>query len=234
MTSANAMTTQSARPVRVYVIDDHAIMRVGVREVLREIGGAVEFVGEAGDCRAAVAGAAESRPDVILLDLDLGTTSGVELIPELRQAAPASRILILTGLADEAEHLKAYRAGALGLVLKGKAMEELAPAIAKVSAGDLWFDKTLVRNLLDHGAATGAGQERGPEADKIRTLTAQERVVVSLVGEGLRNRQIGERLSIAEGTVKQHLSTIFDKLGVPDRFGLIMYAYRHNLARPPV
>lgn len=228
------MTTQSSSPIRVYVIDDHAIMRQGIKGVLSESEG-VEFVGEAGGRDAAIVGAAESRPDVVLLDLDLGNVSGIDLIPDLQRVSPQSRILILTGVSDEGVHLRAFRAGALGLVLKGRAMEELAPAIKKVSAGALWVDPTLVKGLLDDAQAAGVGpEEEGPEAARIRALTPQEREVVSLVGEGLRNKQIGERLFIAEGTVKQHLSKVFDKLGVPDRFALIMYAYRHNLARPPI
>ena len=224
------MTTESPRPIRVYMIDDHAHMRLGVKSDLAAHED-VEFVGEAGARREAVEGVAALRPDVILLDLDLGGASGLELIPDLRAASPRSRVLVLTGLTEEAAHLKAYRAGALGLVLKGRALEELVPAIRKVSADELWFDKTLVKNLLDDGRADDESPE---ESARIRTLTKQEREVVALVGEGLRNKQIGDRLSIAEGTVKQHLSTIFSKLGVSDRFALIMYAYRHGLARPPI
>ena len=227
------MTEQPSSPIRVYVIDDHAITRRGVRDLLGESEG-VEFVGEAGERDAAIAGAAESRPDVVLLDLDLGNVSGIDLIPDLKRVSPETRILILTGVSDEGVHLRAFRAGALGLVLKGRAMEELAPAIRKVSANALWVDPTLVKNLLDDGQAAGAGREEEPDAARIRTLTPQEREVVSLVGEGLRNKQIGERLFIAEGTVKQHMSKIFEKLGVSDRFELIMYAYRHGLARPPI
>lgn len=224
------MSTETPRLIRVFVIDDHAHLRLGVKSDLAAHED-VEFVGEAGGRREAVEGVAANQPDVILLDLDLGDVSGLELIPELRAASPRSRVLILTGLTDEAAHLRAYRAGALGLVLKGRALEELVPAIRKVGAGELWFDKTLVKNLLDDAGSDGASPE---ESAKIKTLTKQEREVVALVGEGLRNKQIGERLSIAEGTVKQHLSTIFGKLGVTDRFALIMYAYRHGLARPPI
>ncbi|HLL76956.1 MAG TPA: response regulator transcription factor [Pyrinomonadaceae bacterium] len=228
------MTTQSPSPVRVYVVDDHAIMRRGVKDVLRECEG-MECVGEAGERDAALAGAAETRPDVILLDLDLGNVSGIDLIPELRKASPASRVLILTGLSSEAVHLKAFRAGARGLVLKGKAEEELAPAIRKVIADRLWIDPALVESLLDEGADAATGWESDPEATRIKTLKPREMEIISLIGEeGLSNARIAERLFIAEGTVKQHLNNIFEKLGVTDRFALIMYAYRHGLARPPI
>lgn len=220
-------------PIRVLLVDDHAILRSGVR-LLLESGGGMRVVGEAADRQQAVALARREQPDSILLDLDLPGTHGLELLPELLAAAPSARVIILTGVNDPEAHASAMRLGARGLVRKEKAPEVLLKAVEKVHHGELWLDRSLLTSLLDERA--GAGNHRRPnvEAVKIASLTEREREVVSLIGEGLKNKQIAERLFISEGTVRNHLTTIFGKLDVSDRFELMMYAYRHDLAKPPI
>ena len=124
------------------------------------------------------------------------------------------------------------RAGALGVVLKGNATDELPPAVRKVRGGQLWFDRAMLRGLVEERPREARAED--PGRARLASLTRRELEIISLVGEGLRNRQIGERLFISEGTVKQHLAAVFGKLGVRDRFELIMYAYRHGLASPPL
>jgi len=219
------------KPIRVFLIDDHEVLRAGVR-LLIESDAAMEVVGEAGSYKTALPLIQSLQPDVTLLDLDLGGgPTGLDLLPQLLAAAPAARVIILTGILEEAEHMCAMRAGAAGLVLKRNAVKEVAKAVRKVYEGELWFDQTLLRNLWKDRSHKG---KVNPETGRISSLTAREREVIRLLGRGLRNKQIGERLFISDGTVRQHLTSIFGKLGVSDRFELIMYAYRHGLAEPPL
>jgi DNA-binding NarL/FixJ family response regulator len=121
----------------------------------------------------------------------------------------------------------------VGLVLKEKAAEVLLKAIERVHAGEVWLDRTLLASVLGDLTRASLKQPIDPEAIKIATITAREREVIGLIGQGLKNRQIGERLFISETTVRHHLTSIFGKLEVADRLELVIYAYRYGLARPP-
>jgi DNA-binding NarL/FixJ family response regulator len=122
----------------------------------------------------------------------------------------------------------------MGLVLKEKPGDVLLKAIERVHAGEIWIDRTVIASVITEMTRHSNGEEQDSEEYKINSLTAREREVVTLVGEGLKNRDIAARLFISETTVRHHLTSIFDKLGVSDRFELAIYAYRHGLARVPV
>jgi DNA-binding NarL/FixJ family response regulator len=194
---------------------------------------AMEIVGEAGDRQDALALAASVSPDIILLDLDLGGESGMSLIADLKAAATDARVIILTGLRDTEAHRRAVLAGAMGIVKKEKAAEVLISAIERVRAGDAWLDPSLVAGVLTEMTGSGKTRKDDPETEKIATLTNREREVIALVGEGIKNKEIANRLFISETTVRHHLTSIFDKLSVADRVALLIYAYRHGLANPP-
>lgn len=189
-------------------------------------------VGEAGDSTSALAAAAATRPDIVLLDLDLGDESGADLLPGLLDAVPDTRVILLTGLRDPQAHRRAILLGAVGLVLKEKAVETVLKAIEKVHAGEVWLDRAMIASILN-SRVHGERAQQGPGDKRIDALTAREREVIELIGAGLKNRQIAERLVISEATVRHHLTSIFGKLGVEDRFDLALFAYRHNLAKVP-
>ena len=191
------------------------------------------IVGEAGNRDDALALAASEHPDIILLDLDLGDDSGMALIAELTGASGNARIIILTGLRDPEAHRQAVLRGAMGIVKKEKAAEVLISAIERVHAGEAWLDPSLMAGVLTDMARSTRQKKTDPEADKIDTLTNREREVVALIGEGIKNKEIADRLFISETTVRHHLTSIFDKLGVTDRVELLIYAFRHGLANPP-
>jgi len=219
-----------AERIKLLIVDDHPIVRVGLRALFAAHTHLV-VVGEAGAPDGAVTATAKHQPDVILLDLNLGTESGLDVIDELTLHAPKARVLVLTGIADVRSHMQAMRLGAAGLVLKEKAPEVLVKAIEKVHAGEVWFDRVLMRQALAALADTTEAMRAGQEAAKVETLTPREREVIRLIGEGLKNQQIADRLFISEKTVRHHLSSIFNKLGVTDRLELVIYAYRHDLVR---
>jgi len=178
----------------------------------------------------ALALAESERPGVVLLDIDLGKENGLDFMPELMEARPEIRPLVLTGLRDLETHRRAARLGAAGVVLKEHAAEVLLKAIRKVHQGELWLDRSMMGSLVREMTQ---GPSVDAEAAKISTLTPREREVVALVGEGLKNRDIAARLFISETTVTHHLSSVFGKLGVSDRLELVIYAFGNGLAKPP-
>jgi two-component system nitrate/nitrite response regulator NarL len=226
------MSIPPSQSVRVLIVDDHGIMRAGLRMLLESQSG-IMVVGEASSCADALALATCTQPDVIVLDLDLGGENAVESIPTLLRTAPETRILVLTGLRDPEVHRQAIRHGALGLVFKEKAVETLLQAITKVRAGEVWLEPTMIAQVLGDLTRPQLSPQTSSEATKIARLTEREREVITLVGEGLRNKHIAERLYISEATVRHHLTAIFAKLDISDRFELAIYAYQHGLAKPP-
>jgi DNA-binding NarL/FixJ family response regulator len=253
------MTTSSNHQfIRILLIDDQAIVREGLRMLLESHPGII-VVGEASDCRQAITLVKQAKPDVILLDLDLGNAGGHDCLEELATLSPESRVLVLTGLYDLDLHQAAISRGAMGLVRKLEAAEVLVKAIKKVYAGEVWLDGALMARLLEElwrereressnpAYSPPDSERRIPEAPppqtiqvspeervKMASLTDREREVVTLIGEGLRNQQIADRLCISVITVRHHLSSIFSKLGVSDRFELAIYAYRNGLAKLPL
>jgi len=191
------------------------------------------LVGEAANRQDGLALAASEQPDIILLDLDLGDDSGIDIIPELLELSRDARIIILTGVRDPKVHHKAVLLGAMGLVSKEKAAEVLIRATERVHAGEAWLDPAIVAGVLSEVSPAGRAKKADRDAEKIATLTRREREVVELVGQGMKSQEVADRLCISETTVRHHLTSIFDKLEVSDRVELLMFALRHGLASPP-
>jgi two-component system nitrate/nitrite response regulator NarL len=226
------MPLANPSPLRVLLIDDHAIVRAGLHMLLESRPG-LRVVGEAATRSDALVITAREQPDIILLDLDLGGNSSLEFLPDLLTAASAARVLVLTGVRDPVLHRRAVRLGARGVALKEKkAAEVLLQAIEKVHAGEIWLEPAVVAEAFGEMASRGTSTQQDPEAAKIARLTARECKLIALVCEGLTNRQIARRLFRSEGTVRNSLSVIFEKLEVTDRLGLVLYASRHGLAKP--
>jgi two-component system nitrate/nitrite response regulator NarL len=226
------MTTMSdatLEPIRILIVDDHAVVRAGLRMLIDQ-DPAMKVIGVAGNGAEALALAASEQPNMIILDILLGDEDGLTLLPELREAATDARVLVLTGLRSSESQRRAIVAGAMGVVLKEHAVEVLIKAINKVHQGEVWLDRSMMGSVLDEMTQ---GPDIDPEKAKIASLTERERQVVALIAEGLKNKQIGERLFISETTVTHHLSSIFSKLGVSDRLELIIYAFRNRLAQLP-
>ncbi len=220
----------AAPPIRIVLVDDHALVLAGLRMLIESQPG-LAVTGEASTPDQALAVVARERPEIVLLDLDLAGRSGLDLIPDLRTASPASRIVVLTGLRDAAAHQQAVRSGARGVVLKEMAADVLVKAIEKVHAGEAWLNRTMIADVL--AELPRVNEKENPEAPRIRSLSAREREVLALIGEALSNKRIAERLCITETTVRHHLTSIFAKLGVSDRLELLVYAHRHKLVPPP-
>lgn len=223
------MSASASVPISVLIVDDHAVVRAGLRMLIDQDPD-MKVTGVAGNLSEALATAAGDQPNIIILDIVLGDEDGLSILPQLREVAPNARVLVLTGLRSSESQRQAMRAGAMGIVLKEHAAEVLIKAIKKVHHGEVWLDRFTMGSVLQE--MTEEKQEN-PNKDRIASLTEREREVVSLVGEGLKNKQIAARLFISETTVTHHLSSVFSKLAVSDRLELIIYAFRHGLAKLP-
>jgi DNA-binding NarL/FixJ family response regulator len=225
----------SAHPtnsIRILLIDDHLIVRAGLSLLIESHEGMI-VVGEASTRIDAVTIAAREQPDIILLDLDMGDESGLDFLSELRDAARSARVVVLTGMRDLEAHRRAVHLGAMGLVSKDKAAEVLIKAIQKVHAGEAWLDRSLTASVLSDASHAGEVRKADSAAERIESLTDRELEVVALVCQGLKNKQIADKLFISEATVRNHLTSILSKLELSDRFDLALYCYRHHLAKPP-
>ena len=214
--------------IRLLVIDDHMVVRAGL-SMLTNHSQAFVVVGEASNKVEALA--LKVVCDMIVLDLDLDGESGLELIPDLFKRHPESKILILTGSRDRELARLAIAAGAMGIVLKVHAFEVLLKAIERVHLGELWIDHMLTTSVISGLRKTNT-PEIDPQTLKIVLLTSREREVIALIGEGLKNKAIADRLFLSETTVRHNLTSIFSRLGVTDRLELVIYAYRHGLVKP--
>jgi two-component system nitrate/nitrite response regulator NarL len=223
------MSDGTLEPIRILIVDDHAVVRAGLRMLIDQ-NPAMKVIGVAGNGAEALALAASEQPNMIILDILLGDEDGLTLLPELREAATDARVLVLTGLRSSESQRRAIVAGAMGVVLKEHAAEVLLKAIIKVHQGEVWLDRSMMGSVLDEMTQA---PEIDPEKARIASLTDRECQVIALIAEGLKNKQIGERLFISETTVTHHLSSIFSKLGVSDRLELIIYAFRNRLAQLP-
>jgi DNA-binding NarL/FixJ family response regulator len=203
--------------------DAHALTRSALGSLLANRPG-VALVGEAATLAEACCLAEQEMPDVILLYLrpDSGICGGA--VQPLQAAAPTARVLLLADVAGADLHRRAVRVGAYGVVGTDRPPESLLKAIDKVHQGEVWMERRFVADLVGPAAV-------GPGSDQVRigSLTPREREVVSLLCEGLRNKQIAERLAVTDVTVRHHLTSVFSKLGVTDRLGLMLYASRHGL-----
>jgi DNA-binding NarL/FixJ family response regulator len=220
-TTTGARNGINGADVRVVLLAAHAVVRAGIRCLLDNHG--IVVVGEASCPDDALAVTARERPDVVVIDPDSDQVT-LAAVPTVVGAAD-SRVLVLTASGDAKTHARAIELGAVGVVNKDQPAELFVRAVAKVHAGEIWLDRAKTACLLGHIARRG----RDPEEVKIETLTRREREIVDLVGNGLKNAVIAERLFISEATVRNHLTSILSKLELTDRFELAVYAYRHGL-----
>lgn len=216
--------------IRVLVVDDHAIVRQGIRQVLDDANG-FAVVAEAGDGTAALAAAALHLPDVVLLDVSLPGDTGLEVARRLKQARPATRILMLS-VYDNTEYvLEAVRAGADGYLLKDSSPAELRDAIRAVHAGDSAFSAATARQL---NAGLRQEAQRREKDDRLAQLTSREREVLRLIVEGRTNKETAATLGISHRTVETHRENILKKLGVRSVAELTRFAIETGMLREDV
>ena len=210
----------TAEKIRVFLLDDHEIVRRGLRELL-ESEGDIDVVGESGLAREAARRIPALRPDVAILDARLPDGSGIDVCRDVRTANPEIRALILTSYDDDEALFSAIMAGAAGYVLKQVRGNDLLESVRRVAAGQSMLDPAVTAQVLER-LRTGPAEDAA-----LAPLTAQERRILSLIGDGLTNRQIAEELFLAEKTVKNYVSSLLAKLGLERRTQAAVFASKH-------
>ncbi|SCK21927.1 response regulator transcription factor [Streptomyces sp. WMMB 322] len=211
-----------ADPIRVLIVDDHQVVRRGLRTFL-EVQDDIEVVGEAGDGDEGVARAEELGPDVVLMDVKMPGTDGIGALKELRRLHNPARVLVVTSFTEQRTVVPALRAGAAGYVYKDVDPDALAGAIRSVHAGHVLLQPEVAGALLSDEPGGGSGAGRGS------VLTEREREVLELIADGRSNREIARALVLSEKTVKTHVSNILMKLDLADRTQAALWAVRHGL-----
>lgn len=215
------MAEETSTRIRVYLLDDHEIVRRGIRELL-ESEGDIEVVGESGLAEEAARRIPALRPDVAILDGRLPDGSGIDVCREVRSRDASIKALILTSYDDDDALFAAIMAGAAGYLLKQVRGADLLDTVRRVAEGQSMLDPAVTAQVLDRlrsGPPTDEGRDR---------LTGQEQKILDLIAEGLTNRQIGERLFLAEKTVKNYVSSLLAKLGLESRTQAAIYATKHK------
>ncbi|HMD10989.1 MAG TPA: response regulator transcription factor [Marmoricola sp.] len=211
----------AAHPIRVYLLDDHEIVRRGIRDLL-EAEGDIVVVGESGLAQEAARRIPALRPDVAILDGRLPDGSGIDVCREVRSRSPEIAALILTSFDDDDALFSAIMAGAAGYLLKQVGGNALIDAVRRVAAGQSLLDPGVTAKVLER-------LRSGPREDPaLAQLTTQERRILDLVGEGMTNRQIAETVHLAEKTVKNYVSSMLTKLGLQSRTQAAIFSTKHQ------
>ncbi|HEV7865057.1 MAG TPA: response regulator transcription factor [Acidimicrobiia bacterium] len=210
-----------SNPPRLLLVDDHKLLRQGLRRAVEEAG--FDVVGEAGDGEEAVRLAVELRPDLVLMDVTMPVLDGIEATRRLRLSAPEARVVILTMHGEEETVDRALRAGAVAYLLKDCSTDQVAETLRAVHAGDTDLSADLARSLL--------AELPGPGQAPVSVLSSREAEVLQLFADGCSTVEVGQRLYISAKTVKNHLASIYDKLDARDRTQAVLTAVRMGIIR---
>jgi two-component system NarL family response regulator len=228
--ASGSVDSSVSDPIRALIVDDHALFRRGLEMVLAAEDD-IELVGEASDGAEAVQKAGESLPDVVLMDIRMPKSSGIEACRAMKEVAPSSKIVMLT-ISDEEEDLfEAIRAGASGYLLKDIPLDEVADVVRAVHGGQSLINPSMAAKLLTEFAALNKRGDQEERAEQVPPpkLTDREMQVLKLVAKGMNNRDIAKELFISENTVKNHVRNILEKLQIHSRMEAVMIAVREKL-----
>lgn len=226
------MSFTKEKAITIFIIDHYAILRAGLCMLINSHP-RMQVIGEAGNAQEALASLPQLQPDILLLHIYQDGEMSLSLLSQIRDFTDRTKILVLTE-ADRTEfHQRAVKLGVIGLVYKEQDSTILLKAIEKVFAGEAWLDRSITATVLSEMSRGKDARSTDPEVLKIESLTEREKDVIALVGKGLHNKQIAAQLFISEKTVRYHLTSIFSKLEISDRFELALYAYRNGLAQIP-
>jgi two-component system NarL family response regulator len=216
-------------PIRTLIVDDHALFRRGL-EIVLVTEPDIEVVGEAGDGAEAVQRAGESLPDVVLMDIKMPRSSGIEACRSIKDVAPSARIIILTMSDEEEDLFDAIKAGASGYLLKDIPLDQVAEAVRSVHGGQSLISPSMAGKLLTEFASIARREtEESPREVPAPKLTDREMQVLKLVARGMNNRDIAKELFISDNTVKNHVRNILEKLQIHSRMEAVMVAVREKL-----
>ncbi|HUW15647.1 MAG TPA: response regulator transcription factor [Actinomycetes bacterium] len=228
MSEAPDLPVSRTDPIRVLVVDDHALFRRGLEFVFAQEAD-IEVIGEAGDGEQGVARAAELLPDIVLLDVRMPKGTGIEACAAIKDVAPSAKIIMLTMSDEEADLYDAIKAGATGYLLKEISIDEVADAVRAVYDGQSLISPSMASKLLNEFALMAKSTDDRRNQVPAPRLTERELEVLKLVARGLNNRDIAKELFISENTVKNHIRNILEKLQLHSRMEAVVYAVREKL-----
>ncbi|MDE3075423.1 MAG: response regulator transcription factor [Chloroflexota bacterium] len=222
--------------IKVMVADDHSLFRMGLRELLKT-DEQVELVTEAASGDEALEKARSFRPDVVVMDVRMPRVDGIEATRQITHELPGTHVIMVSAVADDEKILEALGAGATGYLLKDEDPTQMLEAIHSASEGNAYLPPSVAKRILHRVSETYVGkgvESRGgrPPRSRPDRLTEREIVVLRLLAEGKRNREIAAALRISERTVGNHIANIYSKLGISDRAQAILYAIRHGIVKP--
>lgn len=225
------MESNTLAPIRVLLISAHRCILWGFERLIESAQPPMQVAGSATSCSEVLDRLAAIAADVILFDIDPGRADGMAAVANLK-ARSRARILVLTGLRDESVHDDAVFAGASGVVRKESPAETIVAAIAKVHGGELWLDRATTARIFGQISQLGSGQAQDKEQAKIASLTGREREIIALSASnpGATGEVLAQMLRIRPSTLRNHFTSIYDKLALSNRLALCAYAYKHDLA----
>jgi DNA-binding NarL/FixJ family response regulator len=228
------MADITSNTIRVLLIDDHLSVLWGLEKLIESQQPKMQVIGKFTSFADASVHVEDLSPDVILLDLDLGAEQGIDIIPKL-VAISKAKILVLTGSRDVDLHDRTIIAGAKGVLEKEKSAETILTAIERVHEGQIWLNQARIGRIILELCRKKSGEENSPEKRKIESLTARELNIIKAVTHhaGATGSDISKRLHISESTLRNHLSSIYSKLGLINRLELWDYAHKHGLNNAP-
>jgi DNA-binding NarL/FixJ family response regulator len=217
-------------PIRIVLLDNHALVRAGLASIIGNKSNML-VVGEAGSLTEGLQIIATSKPDIVLLELNLTEISSLDVISSLLRASDHSRLILVTGTSNPLIIQQAIEEGVVGVIFKTQSPDVLMKAIEKVHLGEVWLERSMIANVLSRLSRNTKPVTGGTEIDSINELSEREKQIVRLIGQGYKNKRISSQLSISETTVRHHLTSIYSKLGVSDRLELLVYAHRYGLVK---
>ncbi len=216
------------KKIRVLIVDDQMLMRQGLQTLL-DLENDIQVVGQASDGTEAVAIVAQTKPDVVLMDVRMPRLNGVEATRQIRAQTPQTQVIILTTFDDDEYVFEGLRAGAMGYLLKDVSAEDLTDAIRRVARGEALIQPSIARKVVSEFARLGAETKKTEANVLLDPLSERELEILKLIAQGMSNREIAATLFITEGTAKNHISNILSKLGVRDRTQAVLRAQELGL-----
>jgi len=216
--------------IHIIILDNHALVRSGIRLLIENHQGMI-VVGDSGNLAEGLELISRLKPEIILLELNLAEETGVDIISSIKQASDQSRIILVTGISNPLVIQQVIEEGVVGVIFKTQSAEQLIKAIEKVNAGEVWLERSMIANVLSRLSRNTKPAKNNSEIDSINELSEREKQIVRLIGQGYKNKKIAAQLFISETTVRHHLTSVYNKLGVSDRLELLVYAHRCGLVK---
>jgi two-component system, NarL family, nitrate/nitrite response regulator NarL len=216
--------------IHIIILDNHALVRSGIRSLIENHQGMV-VVGDSGNLAEGLELISRLKPEIILLELNLTEVTSVDIISSITLASGQSRIILVTGTSNPLIIQQSIEEGVVGVIFKTQTAEQLIKAIEKVNAGEVWLERSMIANVLSRLSRNNKPVKNTSEIDNINELSEREKQIVRLIGQGYKNKKISAQLCISETTVRHHLTSIYNKLGVSDRLELLVYAHRFGLVK---